>query len=71
MDGELYEALTGTTMRSIDRKGKEWYWEDHDLGVKSITFDSYEEAQEDLNSHLEQKRGRPFKKYKFRRYPYT
>lgn len=70
MDRELFEALTGTTIRSIDGKGEEWYWEDHDLGAKSISFDTYEEAQADLNSHLEQKRGKPFKKYKWR-YRYT
>lgn len=68
MNRELFEALTGTTIRSIDKKGEEWYWEDHDLDVKSITFDSYEECQDDLNSHLEQKRGKPFKKHRFR-YP--
>jgi len=63
---EVNETRAPLTIRSVDRKGEEWFWEDEETGQKSEVFGSFAEAQESANKHWEKIRGKKFKKYPFR-----
>ena len=66
----IYVESKGTTIRSVNREGKEWWYEDDVTGEKSELYSSFAEAQDALNTYLEKQRGKKFKQHNTR-YPGT